>query len=181
MLVFQRKESYCLYSRKKQQKKKGQKMLLSRISDFKGDHWFLSNYYPAPFSFEHKNGETYKVPTVVHAYNMSKTMDTVTVNLILNSKAPEAREIGRLIPREPNWVGIRQTVMANLVRAKFKQRKDLAERLIATGDAELIDSNYRGDDFWGFDLAKSKGENRLGFILMELRQDLKDRKEAKNG
>lgn len=47
---------------------------------------------------------------------------------------------------------------------------EMAERLKATGDAELIEGNYWGDVFWG--TCDGVGENWLGRLLMAQRDVL---------
>jgi predicted NAD-dependent protein-ADP-ribosyltransferase YbiA (DUF1768 family) len=57
------------------------------------------------------------------------------------------------------------------VSEKFKQNKDLSEKLIATGDMELVEHNWWKDKFWGKHFGE--GENYLGRILMKVRKELK--------
>jgi len=56
------------------------------------------------------------------------------------------------------------------VRAKFEQNPDLAAKLIATGDEELVEGNTWGDTYWG--VCRGVGQNKLGKILMNVRQEL---------
>ena len=60
--------------------------------------------------------------------------------------------------------------MLSIVRAKFENAY-LRRRLIATGDAELMEGNDWGDRFWG--VCRGKGENRLGKILMKVRAEIR--------
>lgn len=48
---------------------------------------------------------------------------------------------------------------------------DLRKKLLATGDAELVENNTCGDVFWG--ICDGVGENHLGKILMLVRDRLK--------
>ncbi len=50
------------------------------------------------------------------------------------------------------------------------KQKELAQKLINTGDAELIEKNYWHDYFWGE--CNGKGENWLGKILMQIRKNI---------
>ena len=54
---------------------------------------------------------------------------------------------------------------------------ELAEKLLATGEAELIEGNSWGDTTWG--VYKDIGENRLGKLLMQVRQELKEKREIR--
>jgi predicted NAD-dependent protein-ADP-ribosyltransferase YbiA (DUF1768 family) len=57
-----------------------------------------------------------------------------------------------------------------MVRLKFSTHQELRERLLATGEAELIEGNTWNDTFWG--VCKGEGQNWLGKILMEVRKEL---------
>ena len=48
----------------------------------------------------------------------------------------------------------------------------LAERLVKTGNAVLVENNDWGDTYWGVDKSKG-GLNKLGHILMEIREEKK--------
>jgi predicted NAD-dependent protein-ADP-ribosyltransferase YbiA (DUF1768 family) len=61
--------------------------------------------------------------------------------------------------------------MRELLREKFWQEPERSV-LLATGDVELIEGNWWGDQFWG-QCPVGKGENWLGRLLMELRRDLR--------
>jgi predicted NAD-dependent protein-ADP-ribosyltransferase YbiA (DUF1768 family) len=61
--------------------------------------------------------------------------------------------------------------MLKLVRRKFKNSK-LREQLLATGGQELLEGNWWGDTWWGVDIDTGKGENHLGKILMQIRNEL---------
>ena len=62
--------------------------------------------------------------------------------------------------------------MEEVVRAKFSQNPELLQRLIDTGDMELVEGNRWHDAYWGVDLATGEGENHLGLILMKIRSEL---------
>jgi predicted NAD-dependent protein-ADP-ribosyltransferase YbiA (DUF1768 family) len=61
--------------------------------------------------------------------------------------------------------------MGFLVRQKFREPK-LRELLAGTRNAELIEGNYWGDRFWGVYVGDGKGENHLGKILMQVREEV---------
>lgn len=52
------------------------------------------------------------------------------------------------------------------------QHYDLAQKLIATGNAYLEEGNQWGDKFWG--TVNGNGENMLGKILMKERDILRE-------
>jgi predicted NAD-dependent protein-ADP-ribosyltransferase YbiA (DUF1768 family) len=55
---------------------------------------------------------------------------------------------------------------------------ELAEKLLATGDAELIEGTTWHDNTWGNcscpQCENIPGENRLGKLLMQVREEIKN-------
>jgi predicted NAD-dependent protein-ADP-ribosyltransferase YbiA (DUF1768 family) len=78
--------------------------------------------------------------------------------------------MGRSVKLRPDWESIKLDVMETAVRIKFTD-PELAAKLIATGDEELIEGNWWNDTFWG--VCNGVGENHLGKILMKVRADIK--------
>jgi hypothetical protein len=60
--------------------------------------------------------------------------------------------------------------MYGLILGKF-QDPELKTKLLATGDAELIEGNWWGDVYWG--VCNGEGRNELGKILMQVRDELR--------
>jgi hypothetical protein len=60
--------------------------------------------------------------------------------------------------------------------AKFASHADIRELLLSTGDREIVE-NAPGDRYWvcGKDGTE---QNRLGFLLMELRKEIRERQSA---
>lgn len=73
----------------------------------------------------------------------------------------------------PEWTENKVEWMRTVVRAKFHDNPELAEKLLATGDAILIEAS-KTDAFWGIG-KKGTGKNMLGVILMEVRSELQGR------
>ena len=87
--------------------------------------------------------------------------------------------MGRKEPNLPeNWNDISGDIMKDILTAKFAV-PEMRERLLATGDATLVEGNRHHDNIWGCCIcdscrAKNKpGLNRLGKILMEIRDSLR--------
>jgi len=59
--------------------------------------------------------------------------------------------------------------MLHVIRAKFSD-PELQDMLLATGQQELEEGNWWGDDFWG--KCTKNGQNKLGIILMLVRDEL---------
>ena len=61
-----------------------------------------------------------------------------------------------------------------MIYAKFTFNPHLKEKLLATGDRELVEGNWHGDKYWGVCLRTGEGNNHLGRMLMELRDYFRD-------
>ncbi|PVU56329.1 swarming motility protein YbiA [Enterobacter sp. HN503E2II] len=61
-------------------------------------------------------------------------------------------------------------MMRKALRAKFEQHAELRALLLATAHAKLVE-HTENDAYWG-DGGNGKGKNRLGYLLMELREQL---------
>ena len=145
------------------------------ITLFRRPYSFLSNFSRSPVVYE---GVTY--PTVEHAYQAAKTLVPAMREKIRLKENPRwARETGKSksFPVRDGWDGIKLTVMPGLLRQKFSDPKRAA-LLLATGKRELIEGNWWGDQFWGMcqgDEGEWRGENHLGRLLMQVRDELAER------
>lgn len=142
------------------------------VTRFRGEFSFLSNFHPSPIRL---GGVVY--PTAEHAFQAAKTLDRAERARIAAVASPgEAKRLGRKVTLRPNWDGLRIEVMRAILDQKFRVHKELGAKLIATGDAPLLEGNTWGDRFWGvtWDAAKKRwvGKNHLGALLMGVRTRL---------
>lgn len=77
----------------------------------------------------------------------------------------------QLVHLRPDWDLIKDKVMYEVCWLKFSTHPDLKEKLLATGDRELVEGNFWGDAYWGVYLGV--GENKLGKTLMKIRSELR--------
>lgn len=147
-------------------------MLFETIDSFWGDYRFLSNFYPSPFV----DDVGYTWPTVEHYYQAQKALNVDDFNVVAACKTPgQAKRAGSKVEMRPDWDQVKTHIMFGALRWKFEQNPDLAQKLIDTGDAELVEGNTWGDVFWGYDTKLNKGQNVLGQQLMILRGLLNER------
>lgn len=145
---------------------------VAAIDSFRGDYGFLSNFHKARIWY----GD-HEYPTSEHAFQAMKTTDSVWRSLIRSAQSPgEAKKLGRRAPLRPDWHDIKDQVMYEIVWIKFVSHGDLRAKLLATGQAELIEGNTWGDEYWGVDRQTNQGQNKLGKILMRLRRALQEGK-----
>ena len=74
-------------------------------------------------------------------------------------------------PLRKDWESVKDQVMHEAVRAKFTQHADLRAILLGTGAAEIVE-HTENDAYWG-DGGDGSGKNRLGRILMRVREALR--------
>jgi len=111
--------------------------------------------------------------------------DIAMAERILKSESPHEHKLmgGRVSGfRQEKWDAEKVAIVTRGSRAKFGQNAGLRRRLLDTGEAILAEANPK-DYIWGIGLAeddpaaldpaKWQGQNLLGQILMQVRDELK--------
>ena len=148
------------------------------IVKFEEEYRFLSNFWPARIKRNYIDDDQVpslqvvtwvSFPSVEHAYQASKCVDIREASVFLeDTPAGFAKKMGAKVKLRPDWEVCKDAVMEHWVRRKF-QNTELSEKLLATGDAELIEGNTWGDRYWG--VCNGIGQNKLGKILMKIRAE----------
>ena len=149
------------------------------IEEFVGDYGFLDSMYVLENPVETAYG--LKVPTTAHALHADSFRDPTAHEFIAEAEdAFTAQRRGRLLLKvgiwqRPDWGIMKLQRMYEVNRDKFLLNPGLAERLIATGDMDLVEGNSWNEYFWGVSPVGSRdGQNHLGRILMRIRHELQD-------
>jgi len=130
------------------------------------EHGYCSNFYRTPITV---NGRSY--PTVEHFYQASKTLIPEEHEMVRTVATPkEAKFAGYHVTLRRGWDDIKERVMLVGLRAKFTKYSVLRAKLLATGDA-ILHEDSPWDKYWGY--AKGKGLDRLGILLMQVREELR--------
>ncbi len=140
----------------------------ARIDRFSGQYEWLSNFHPARVKFEDAH-----YPSAEHAYQAAKLAEPSRRRPFQapTMTAGQAKRIGRKVQLRPGWTELyRVQVMAEVLRNKFTIGTPLAALLVGTGSTELVEGNTWGDTYWG--VCRGEGENRLGKLLMAIREEL---------
>lgn len=142
---------------------------MEKIDSFRGKHYFLSNFYHSAVYVDN-----IKFPTAEHAYQYHKLPDVLRRPLIgiytdLSVSPGRIKRESRSHPMREGWEQTKIPIMYFIVRSKFMQSTILRQKLLETGDAQLIESNHWGDRFWG--VCEGRGLNMLGNILMFVRSE----------
>ena len=151
-------------------------MLSSDPIKFGGSRSFLSNMYKCRLSVY---GRTFR--SVEHAYQYRKAMfneDLECAECIRRARSPYlAKRLSygiRKKRRGTDWNAVRVACMKGLLMSKFGGSDKLKADLLATGDAELVEWVPSREGFWGTRIGDVPGENKLGKLLMGVRDAYKD-------
>ena len=135
------------------------------INKFRGKYYFLSNFYETPVTW---NGLTYLNNEA--AFQSAKTFSDR--ECFTNLDPSSAKKLGRKVQLRSDWENVKDDVMYEICKAKFSQNTELKKRLLSTGNEHLEEGNTWGDKIWG--TVNGVGENRLGKILMRIREELRN-------
>lgn len=138
---------------------------MEAIREFIDAYAFLSNFYHSPVKYRnliYLNAEA--------AFQAQKESCEKDKEQYTRMNPAQAKLVGRNCNLREDWEEIKEQTMYEIVKAKFTQNKDLARLLLATGDAYLEEGNWWHDTTWG--VCNGVGENKLGKILMRVREEL---------
>lgn len=113
-------------------------------------------------------------PTSEHYFQAQKFAGTPHAEQIRQVKTPkDAAKMGRdrNRPLRRDWEQVKDDIMRRAVLQKFQTHADIREILLGTGDEEIVE-NAPHDFYWGCGKDGS-GQNKLGQILMEVREMLR--------
>ncbi len=144
----------------------------------------LSQWYPVEFEVDgikYYNMEQYMMSEKALLFN-----DSIIRKQILNSREPkQIKALGRKVKNfdEKVWDEHKCKIIYEGNCAKFSENQDLKEYLLSTQSKILVEASPY-DKIWGIGLKQGdmgvenpnnwKGQNLLGFTLMEVRDFLKN-------
>ncbi len=129
----------------------------------------LSNFHKAKFMLDGKEW-----PSVEHYFHAQKFSSSPEYQEKIRaaSEPNRAKTLGssKEFPIRNDWDTYREEVMRKALKAKFEQNPNLKQLLASTAPRPLVEDTM--DAYWGQGRNK-KGKNRLGILLMELRDAAK--------
>ena len=147
------------------------------------ENGYLSNWYSC--SFEYGKYTYSSAEQFMMAQKAALFRDYDAFFKILNTNDQgKIKRLGKQVAnyKDDVWDRLRGPMMRRGLRAKFQQNPDLLEKLLATGNDILVECSA-SDKIWGIGLsvddkrikniAKWKGRNLLGTVLMQVRSDLR--------
>jgi ribA/ribD-fused uncharacterized protein len=145
------------------------KIVNAKIDMFWGDYYFLSNFFNAEI---YLGGRVYA--SVEHFYQAGKAKTEPLHEYIRNAVTPaEAKIRGREVAKREDWKAVKDEYMKLGLVLKF-DITELGDMLLATGDAYLEEGNTWNDTYWG--VCDGVGKNTLGILLMEVRDQVIERR-----
>lgn len=155
----------------------GEPMTINRKLDTDENVYFYEQeFYPlSNFSSFTLSWKNIRFDTSEAAYHWEKFIGTSLVAQRSIQFAPSAhaayQEAQRYISRRrPEWDEVKVMTMLDILREKVKQHAYVKQKLLATGDRELIEDSWC-DSFWGWGENK-KGLNMLGELWMQVRTEI---------
>lgn len=139
------------------------------IKEFKNQYFFLSNFYEYPIYYNKLvfcNAEA--------AFQAQKVINEKDQYKFINLNASQARKLGKTVQLRKDWEEIKDNVMYEIVKRKFTINKELQQKLLETKEEELVEGNWWHDTYWGVDSKTGTGQNKLGKILMKVREEVKN-------
>ena len=113
--------------------------------------------------------------TSEHYFQAQKFAGTKREEEIRLAASPkEAAEMGnsREFPLREDWEDVKEEIMLEALRAKFSQHEELKNLLLSTRDNTLVE-HTKNDRYWA-DGGDGSGKNRLGILLMQVREELRN-------
>lgn len=145
------------------------KIIPDKVNTFRGNYFPLSNFYPKKVTYKNVRFENNEA-----AFQAMKCQDPKDYALFSSLDPSQAKWKGRKVALRPDWEDVKEQFMYEICLAKFTQNKKLGELLLQTGNMHLEEGNDWGDKTWG--TVNGIGGNKLGIILMRVREDLKNEK-----
>ena len=142
--------------------------VITRIDSFSGQYRFLSNFFPAKFTWRGLEWSSSEC-----AFQAAKSLNPNDWLKAQSMTPSQAKRFGKTVTMRPDWKQIKFCIMAEICKEKFMQNPELLVALKATGSAYLEEGNTWGDRVWGVSPPGSgAGGNWLGLVLMALRSTL---------
>jgi N-glycosidase YbiA len=133
-----------------------------------GQYGCFSNFSRHSFWLDEKQWQTSE-----HYFQAQKFLNTEYYDLVHKAKTPrEAATHGRnrSFPLRQDWQEVKEDAMRKALHAKFTQNKEIKDVLLSTHDQDLVEETT-DDYYWGCGTDRT-GKNRLGVLLVELRNKL---------
>ena len=150
---------------------------------FYGKYSFLSNFYQAEFKLDSKtfcsSEQYFQYSKAIHCGNSE-----IAGKIMATFNPVDQKRLGhKLKPSNEQWNdNLAEKIMETSIKAKFRQNLELRQKLLSTGNKDIVECNPY-DKYWGNGLALNtkdahlrsnwKGKNMIGELLCRVRSELK--------
>jgi ribA/ribD-fused uncharacterized protein len=154
------------------------------IDRFEGKYAFLDNGYNERVRWQ---GTLYR--TAEHAFQSAKFIHNAYKSEI--NRAPTAEQARHIAKRHTSKDTVRPdleqhqySLMLSILRAKFSD-KTMRRLLLGTGSQQLVWVNKHSDEHWGCvedltEFSGYRGQNHLGRLLMQVRDECRELQQGEN-
>ena len=136
----------------------------NNITSFTGEYSFLSNSFPCLVEID-----GLKFNSAEAAFWSQKVKDVNARRKYTRLNPNKAREKAMNAVPIDDWDELKEDIMKKILKIKFSN-PDLKKKLKDTNKQKLLNNTTYRDEYWGIYLGK--GKNKLGVLLMELRDNL---------
>ncbi|KAG9591930.1 DUF1768-domain-containing protein, partial [Aureobasidium melanogenum] len=151
--------------------------------EYEEPHGYLSQWYISSFT-DPSTGQTYNCAEqyMMHQKALFRHDDTTAASILAMPYPKDQKALGRCVANwdDDAWDEVKERIVEEGSYLKFSQNKELRERLLLTGERELVEASA-SDRVWGVGFnakeASSRreewGTNLLGKCLMRVRERIK--------
>ncbi|KAH0306535.1 DUF1768-domain-containing protein, partial [Aureobasidium melanogenum] len=151
--------------------------------EYEEPHGYLSQWYISSFT-DLSTGQTYNCAEqyMMHQKAVSRHDDTTAASILATPYPKDQKALGLCVANwdDDAWDEVKERVVEEGSYLKFSQNKELRERLLLTGERELVEASA-SDRVWGVGFNAKEalsrreewGTNLLGRCLMRARERIK--------
>lgn len=153
----------------------------TQVFFYEQDFYVLSNFSAFTLQWKGLRFDTAEAAYHWEKFNTGGSAREVQRKIIEADSAHHAFTIAQVNKdfQRRDWSGVKVEIMRAILRAKAEQHEYVRRKLITTGDRELIENSWR-DDFWGWGPNRD-GQNMLGKLWMEVREELRSQAASRLG
>lgn len=115
--------------------------------------------------------------SVENYYQAMKSLDNSRYEEFAKMSPRDAKNKGRKLELRPDWEEVKESFMEKVLRVKFISFP-WYDLLLETNTEIIVEWNNWGDTYWGVDVRSQQGKNRLGYLLMKIRDELNKERES---
>lgn len=139
------------------------------MASFRGEKYYLSNMFPCTVKIN-VCGEILTMNSSESVFQALRCKNHDDIYKFTSINGFEAKKLSKTVEVRPDWFDVNIDAMRYALKCKFTQNPALAAKLVAL-EGEIVEINEWHDTFWG--VCNGVGQNWLGRLLMELRDELK--------